>query len=62
MIQKIKERVNLIKDGKNFPPVLLFPEGTTSNGKYVLSFKKGAFAPFEPIKIYALKLEDRGTS
>jgi lysophosphatidylcholine acyltransferase/lyso-PAF acetyltransferase len=42
-LNKIIERSKLIKDGKVFPPVMIFPEGTTTNGKYLISFKKGAF-------------------
>ena len=34
--------------------VILFPEGTTTNGKYVIEFKKGAFLPKMAIKIYAI--------
>ncbi|EGR34529.1 hypothetical protein IMG5_008380, partial [Ichthyophthirius multifiliis] len=32
-----------------------FPEGTTTNGKYLISFKKGAFETFAPIKIFCLQ-------
>jgi hypothetical protein len=28
----------------------IFPEGATTNGKYLLKFKKGAFAGFIPVK------------
>lgn len=33
-----------------FPSVLLFPEGTTTNGRNLISFKLGAFAPGFPIQ------------
>jgi lysophosphatidylcholine acyltransferase/lyso-PAF acetyltransferase len=33
-----------------FPSVLLFPEGTTTNGRSLISFKLGAFAPGFPIQ------------
>ncbi|CAD8173929.1 unnamed protein product [Paramecium pentaurelia] len=55
----ILNRVNLINQGHLFPPVLIFPEGTTSNGNYILSFKKGAFEPLQPIKICCLKYSPR---
>ena len=29
---------------------MLFPEGTTTNGKYILKFKKGAFYALLPVK------------
>eukprot|EP01096_Ripella_sp_DP13-Kostka_P007782 TRINITY_DN2865_c0_g1_i1.p1 TRINITY_DN2865_c0_g1~~TRINITY_DN2865_c0_g1_i1.p1 ORF type:complete len:335 (+),score=129.20 TRINITY_DN2865_c0_g1_i1:36-1007(+) len=33
-----------------YPPTAVFPEGTTSNGKYLISFKLGAFVAGEPVK------------
>lgn len=33
-----------------FPRVLLFPEGTTTNGRVVISFQLGAFIPGFPIQ------------
>ncbi|KAK9207437.1 hypothetical protein WN943_017724 [Citrus x changshan-huyou] len=33
-----------------FPRVLLFPEGTTTNGKFLISFQLGAFIPAYPIQ------------
>ncbi|KAK3194931.1 hypothetical protein Dsin_026241 [Dipteronia sinensis] len=33
-----------------FPRVLLFPEGTTTNGKFIISFQLGAFIPGYPIQ------------
>lgn len=49
----------MIKKGKNFPAVAMFPEGTCTNGKYLLSFKKGAFESFSPIKIFYFRFFDR---
>ncbi|XP_010255588.1 PREDICTED: lysophospholipid acyltransferase LPEAT2 isoform X2 [Nelumbo nucifera] len=34
----------------NFPRVLLFPEGTTTNGRVLISFQLGAFIPGLPIQ------------
>lgn len=36
------------------PPILIFSEGTTSNGRFVMPFKSGAFAPALPIQPCAL--------
>ncbi|KAE8722168.1 Lysophospholipid acyltransferase LPEAT2 [Hibiscus syriacus] len=33
-----------------FPRVLLFPEGTTTNGKVLMSFQLGAFIPGHPVQ------------
>jgi 1-acyl-sn-glycerol-3-phosphate acyltransferase len=32
-----------VENGEKFPPICIFPEGGTSNSRYLLSFKKGAF-------------------
>ncbi|KAL3814885.1 hypothetical protein ACJIZ3_016153 [Penstemon smallii] len=48
-----KHAVNEIKrkaSSNRFPRVLLFPEGTTSNGRVVLSFQLGAFIPGYPVQ------------
>ncbi|KAL4464326.1 hypothetical protein ABPG72_017112 [Tetrahymena utriculariae] len=50
----ILERGKKISEGQNLPPILIFPEGTTTNSHYLLSFKKGAFESFLPIKLYAI--------
>jgi lysophosphatidylcholine acyltransferase/lyso-PAF acetyltransferase len=44
--------------GKNFPPIVIYPEGTTTNGKHIISFKKGAFEAFFPIKMFLLNYGD----
>lgn len=59
IISTIRERTSLIKSGKNYPKILIFPEGTTTNGKYMISFKKGAFVTMDPIKIICLKYHER---
>ena len=45
-------------EGKILAPLLLFPEGTTTNGKYILKFKRGAFYNLLPIKPQLILLED----
>ncbi|KAK4483434.1 hypothetical protein RD792_010621 [Penstemon davidsonii] len=48
-----KHAVNEIKrkaSYNQFPRVLLFPEGTTSNGRLILSFQLGAFIPGYPVQ------------
>lgn len=36
------------------PSLLIFPEGTVSNGRVLMKFKKGAFSSEKPIKIFTL--------
>jgi 1-acyl-sn-glycerol-3-phosphate acyltransferase len=43
-------------------PMLLFPEGTTTNGKYLLPFKTGAFLAGLPVKPAILRYETRHMS
>ena len=38
-----------------FPRVVLFPEGTTTNGDALIEYKKGAFAPGQPVTPVLLK-------
>ncbi|KAL8192403.1 hypothetical protein R6Q57_027588 [Mikania cordata] len=51
--QSRKQAVNEIKrkaSGNKYPRVLLFPEGTTTNGRQLISFQLGAFLPGYPIQ------------
>ncbi|KAF0695492.1 Aste57867_13685 [Aphanomyces stellatus] len=46
-------RDHMVND--KFPPLLIFPEGTTSNQDYLTKFKKGAFAAGLPVQPVILK-------
>jgi lysophosphatidylcholine acyltransferase/lyso-PAF acetyltransferase len=50
----------MIMEGKVSGKLCIFPEGATSNGKYLLTFKKGAFASLTPLKPFITK--GRGNS
>lgn len=48
----VTERLHEVSQDENSPMMLLFPEGTTTNGDYLLPFKTGAFlarAPLQPV-------------
>ena len=45
-------------EGNILTPLCIFPEGTTTNGKYILKFKKGAFYALLPIKPQIILLDD----
>lgn len=50
----VKERISCAAKGQaeGERPMLLFPEGTTTNGRYLLPFKSGAFlagCPLQPV-------------
>ena len=42
-------------EGKIIGSLCIFPEGTTSNGDYLLEFKKGSFASLTPVKPFYTK-------
>jgi lysophosphatidylcholine acyltransferase/lyso-PAF acetyltransferase len=52
----VKQRMESMAAGRlpHARPMLLFPEGTTTNGQYMLQFRTGAFlagAPLQPVII-----------
>lgn len=55
VMQLIKERVMRVKEHNDIHPLLIFPEGTCSNGRTLMDFKKGAFVVGVPIKIFVIK-------
>lgn len=50
----MKERCKLINN-TTMAPLAIYPEGTTGNGQYLLTFKKGAFCLNQPLKIICMK-------
>ncbi|CAD8142322.1 unnamed protein product [Paramecium octaurelia] len=58
-VADLSERVRQINQGQLFPPVIIFPEGTTTNGECLIPFKRGAFDPLLPVKICCLKYSKR---
>ena len=36
-------------------PIAIFPEGCTTNGKYLIEFKKGAFDSLLPVQPHCIK-------
>jgi len=53
IIDLIKQRVQLAEEGK-VNPMVIFPEGTTANGRGLMKFKKGPFALEKPLLLYSI--------
>ncbi|KAL1205591.1 Lysophospholipid acyltransferase LPEAT1 [Cardamine amara subsp. amara] len=51
----VNERVREALRNKSAPTIMLFPEGTTTNGDYLLTFKTGAFLAGTPVLPVILK-------
>jgi 1-acyl-sn-glycerol-3-phosphate acyltransferase len=61
VIEKIKKRCDdILIHKKRFPSLMIFPEGTTGNGEFLMRFKNGAFINGAPIKIYCLRYRTSG--
>ena len=50
VLELIEERQKDYMEGKPVMPFMIFPEGTTSSGRHILKFKKGAFNSLLPVK------------
>jgi 1-acyl-sn-glycerol-3-phosphate acyltransferase len=59
ILQSIAQRQKELIEGKSFFPMCMYPEGTTSNGRSIIQFKKGAFYGITPIKLFLLKVDNR---
>jgi lysophosphatidylcholine acyltransferase / lyso-PAF acetyltransferase len=42
-LNEITNRQKLIENDPRWPQICIYPEGTQTNGAFLLSFKKGAF-------------------
>jgi 1-acyl-sn-glycerol-3-phosphate acyltransferase len=54
VIDKLKKRADLSSQGR-IHPLCVFPEGTVSNGRSIMKFKKGAFMSDKPIRVMSMK-------
>ena len=50
IFEELEKRQRDYYTKKNLCPLVLFPEGTTTTGKHILKYKKGAFYSLLPIK------------
>ncbi len=55
----LRERISLIRNGVINERLVLFPEGTTSNGTGLVSFKNGAFENLTAVQPVVLLYEDK---
>ena len=54
VMKQMEERFKLIEKGL-YPPLIMNAEGGTTNGRYIIKFKKGAFVGNYPCKPVVLK-------
>ncbi len=57
-IRKIEKRQQDTMEKKCLFPLCLFPEGTTTNGRTIISFKKGAFYALTPVKVFYFEVDN----
>jgi 1-acyl-sn-glycerol-3-phosphate acyltransferase len=57
IFEELEERQKNFYNKKSFAPLCLFPEGTTTNGKFLLKFKKGAFFALLPVKPLIINID-----
>ena len=50
VLEEMLDRQKALMEGKPVIPFMIFPEGTTTAGRHLLTFKKGAFNALLPIK------------
>lgn len=55
IVEQIGERQQLVEQLGKYPAITVFAEGSTSNGRYLLPFKRGAFAALRAVKPVILK-------
>ncbi|GFR48524.1 hypothetical protein Agub_g10419 [Astrephomene gubernaculifera] len=61
MSQLVKDRMQRKHEGGSEElPMLLFPEGTTTNNRFMLPFKRGAFVAGVPVQPLVLKYDTSG--
>ena len=53
----IKQRQSDIEDKGTFSPLMVFPEGGTTNGKRISPFKRGAFVGLRSVKPMVIQYE-----
>ena len=58
---QIRDRMAATMRDESVPPVVVFAEGTTTNGSYLLPFKKGAFIAALPLKMATIRYEWAGS-
>ena len=61
-VREIIRRTNLYNhpdEAERWPQLLLFPEGSTSNRKALMSFKSGAFYPGKPVQPILVRYPNR---
>ena len=61
IIDIITERQTTIEETAKFSPLIIFPEGGTTNGRYLLKFKRGAFLAQKRIQPLILKYTVTGS-
>lgn len=61
---RVRQRMQQMAAGElpHARPLLLFPEGTTTNGRYLLPFKTGAFLAGEPLQPVVIRYGEGGFS
>jgi len=53
-LKEIEERQITAEKGEN-TPIMMCPEGATTNGNFLIKFKRGAFYSLRPVKPYFSK-------